>query len=245
MSFIPDKGRPADTLEGARRSARDAAELLARERQVRRRLERESEIRDRLIALLVGEVVAHARVVLGWSGLMRREPLDGKAREIALQKIESSGHAQLATVDELVDVAAIASAALSLDCAAVDLGRVARDVARDVGDRRMIVEPDAPPELFVFADPTQLARIVRSLLPAAPDAGPRSFRLALVDEGRTAVVHVRKEPADNRNDVHVAKELVQVYGGNVRLADDGSIVLSLPTCEPPGADPVEGGRGSD
>lgn len=202
---------------------------------MRRRLERESEVRDRLIALLAGEVVAHAQIVLGWSELMRKEPLDGKAREMALQKIEHSGHAQLATVDELVDVAAIASAALRLHCRAVDLVPIVDEVAREVGGGRMVVDPDAPPRVFVFADPAQLCRIVRSLLPAAPDAAPRSFRVAEADDGRAAVVHVEKDGADGRADAHVASELIQVYGGTVRLADDGSIVLTLPTCEPPDA----------
>lgn len=232
MSDTPGKG-PSTHLERERLRARDTADLLAREREVRRRLERESEVRDRLVALLVSEVVAHARIVLGWSGLMRREPLDGRTRDIALQKIESSGHAQLATVEELVDVAAIAAAALRLNCGEVDLTRVVAEVAADVGPSRMSVEAGGPAEALVFADPEQLARAVRALLPTAPEAGPGTFRLALREDEGTVELHVRKAPAEARSDVHVAKQLAELYGGRLRLADDGAIVLSLPASAPP------------
>ena len=108
------------------RTNRDQQELLERERRLRGELESAGAAKDRFIAVLSHDLRAPLNAVLGWTQLLRREPLDQSSRARALAVIEQNAKAQVRLLDELLDAARFADNRAQLEGTTLDLSALVR-----------------------------------------------------------------------------------------------------------------------
>jgi PAS domain S-box-containing protein len=113
------------------RANRDMEDMLARERRLRIQLEQEHIAKDRFFSVLSHDLRAPINAVVGWTQLLRREPLDHAARDRALATIERSAFVQLRIVEELLDISRDGGNA-QLEQAPVVLDEVVRQAVEDV-----------------------------------------------------------------------------------------------------------------
>jgi len=151
------------------RVARDAQELLSRERRVREQLERASAAKDRFLAILSHDLRAPLNAVLGWTQLLQREVLDHNARKRALSTIERNARVQLALIEDILDISRLTEDKLQLVLQPTDVRAV---VARTV-EALVPAAQDAeielaaalePGDYVTFADPKRLGQVVTNLL---------------------------------------------------------------------------------
>lgn len=109
----------------ARRLA-DKDEVIEHQRARIEALERESRTKDKFIAVLGHDLRAPLNAVLGWTQLMRREPLDCVGRERALATIERNARSQAALIEELLDVTRMNEGKLALEISVVDVAGLVR-----------------------------------------------------------------------------------------------------------------------
>ena len=198
------------------RRIRDAGELLSRERDLRRQLQAEKAIRERLLGTMTTEILTQANVAKGWLDLMRREHLDARARETVFSKIAAALDSQVSMLDELVGISPVATGHVNLDLRRVDLVAVARTVAADVGDHRARVV--APNHAVVIADIEHLVRAMRSLI----EASTRDVDLVILQVAPTGgSVQVRFSNAIREDDavLGVARRVAALYGGTLTVTD--------------------------
>lgn len=161
------------------RALADARELLDRERQARLALERDARARDRLLAALAEDVRVPLNAVLGWTELLRSEPLDQGRREHALAAIAANARALLALGDDLLDISR--GERMQLEVRPVDLGGLARAVVdRHVGAasaRGAALTASADTEVVILGDAERLRRAVSSLAMRALHASPPGARV--------------------------------------------------------------------
>lgn len=210
-----------------KRRLRDAEELLARERDVRRQLEGEKTARERLLAMMTTELVTQANVAMGWLDLIRREHLATGARETAFAKVGAALNAQLSMLDELVGMSPAAAGHVNLDCRRVDLATVARTVAADVGDERVHVV--ATETAAVVADIEHLIRAVRSLVDAATRI-TQSVTLYVSVSCDSARVRFSNAIRDCDDALPIARRVAHLYGGDISVTESET-VFTLPLAD--------------
>jgi len=93
----------------------DAAEVIARERELRARAEDESRRKDEFLSLLSHELRTPLNALLTWARVLRRSNLDTAVRDRALEAIERNARVQTKMVEDLIDTSRIAAGTLVLD----------------------------------------------------------------------------------------------------------------------------------
>lgn len=149
----------------------DKEEVIEHQRTKIEALERESRTKDKFIAVLGHDLRAPLNAVLGWTQLMRREPLDTVGRERALATIERNARSQAALIDELLDVTRMNEGKLALEISACDVSLLVRrtieaalpDAARRGIDLSARIEAGAA-AARVAGDRTRLEQIVSNLV---------------------------------------------------------------------------------
>lgn len=81
-------------------------------------------LKDEFLALTAHELRTPLMAVIGWTRILRSRNLDQTAAGKALDAIERSAHAQARLIEDLLDLARIASGKLRLDIRPVDLAAV-------------------------------------------------------------------------------------------------------------------------
>ena len=165
---------------------RDLEELLQRERRLREELASADAAKDRFIAVLSHDLRAPLNAVLGWTQLLRREPLDQSARDRALATIEQNAQAQIRLIEELLDVSRIAGNKMQLERTTLDLtGLVRRSVdavlphATECGvDVNAVIGSG----ILVVGDRRRLEQAMANLLSNALKFTPRGGRVTVVLE---------------------------------------------------------------
>lgn len=161
-------------------------EMLAGERAARSEAERLNRVKDEFVATLSHELRTPLAAILGWVHLLRRG--DGPGVEAACEVIERNARAQVAMIEDMLDVSRIASGKLRLDVQPTDLaGAVAAAVetiapaaaAKGVRIER-IVDPGEAAQ--ITGDPTRLQQIFWNLLSNAVKFTPRGGRVQVVVE---------------------------------------------------------------
>lgn len=204
------------------RRIRDADELLARERDARRKLEAEKIVRERLLALMTCELVTQSNVASGWLSFMRREHLDARAREMAFAKVDAALNAQLSLLDELVGMTPAAVGHVNLDCRRVDVAAIARAVAADVGDDRAHVV--ATEAAVVVADVEHVIRALRALITAAT-RGVQFVRLHVAVDGDYVSVRLSNAIRSDADGLSVARRVATLYGGEIAIEQNETVFL--------------------
>jgi two-component system CheB/CheR fusion protein len=156
----------------AMRAARDLAEEANRAKDV-------------FLAMLSHELRTPLSAILGWAHLLRSEKLDPAKALEAADAIETSGRAQAALINDLLDVSRIVAGKMELDTRPLDLASVvnaAFQAARPDATAKQIrleqsVEAPLPP---ILGDPRRLQQVVSNLLSNAIKFTPSGGQVDVV-----------------------------------------------------------------
>jgi signal transduction histidine kinase len=210
----------------ARRLA-DKDEVIDRQRKMIEALQRDSRAKDKFIAVLGHDLRAPLNAVLGWTQLMRREPLDSVGRERALATIERNARSQAALIEELLDVTRLNEGRLALEISACDIALVVRRTIEatlpEASSRGVRLITQLQSGVTVAGDRSRLEQIINNLVSNAlkftPPGG--SVQVSVAREG----AHARIEVRDTGKGIaaaqlpHVFKWLNQ--GGDARPTREG------------------------
>jgi len=198
------------------RALRDKEELLARERALRAQLEKTDQAKDRFIAILSHDLRGPINSVLGWTQLLRREQLPREARERALETIERSSRAQLALVEELLDLTRITAEKMVLEVVPLDLALTVKRLvdsfvpaAQDAGvalDTDITTSPST-----VFADRRRVAQIVSNLVTNAIKFTPPGGRVTVRVRAEGALALIEVEDTGQGMKPEALGELFECY----------------------------------
>jgi signal transduction histidine kinase/ActR/RegA family two-component response regulator len=165
------------------------AEALERERTANR-------LKDEFLATLSHELRTPLNAVLGWTHILRMPRLDEPARSKALEAIERNARAQARLVEDLLDMASIASGKTRFDLGDVDLAEIVASAVEVMSPSaaakglRLHVDLIPRPAL-TRGDSARIQQIVWNLLSNAikftPTGGQIWVRLALEDGYRLSV----------------------------------------------------------
>lgn len=177
-------GPTSDRLAVLERGNRDKTELLERERRLREDLAAADVAKDRFIGVLSHDLRAPLNAVLGWTQLLRREPLDHAARDRALALIERNAQTQIRLVEELLDISRVASNRRQLERTTLDLSELVRrgvtvvlPIARERG---LELDSVVTEGVVVFGDRARLDQVLANLLSNALKVTPRGGRIIVV-----------------------------------------------------------------
>jgi two-component system CheB/CheR fusion protein len=169
LMFDVDERKRADI---AMREARDVAEKANRAKDV-------------FLAMLSHELRTPLSAILGWAHLLRNEKLDPVKTLEAADAIETSGRAQAALINDLLDVSRIVAGKMELDTRLLDLASVvnaAFQAARPDATAKQIrleqsVEEPLPP---ILGDPRRLEQVASNLLSNAIKFTPADGQVDVV-----------------------------------------------------------------
>jgi signal transduction histidine kinase/ActR/RegA family two-component response regulator len=149
-------------LEAEKRHTREA-------RAAERALAEEKKRLDQFLAVVSHELRTPLNAILGWADMLRRGKLSESQRDRASRTIFSSARHQAEMIEDLLDVARIASGKLRLDRTLIDLGDVVRNAQEvvqagaDLKGIRVVAELGRTVSL-VNGDRARLEQIASNLL---------------------------------------------------------------------------------
>lgn len=269
VTEVAESERPHMGRAELERRLRDSDDLLVRERSIRVRLERTDRAKDRFIAMLSHDLRGPIHAVLGWTELLRRETFGKDARDRALVTIERNARAQLALVEELLDISRLTADKMPLEVTPLDLGVIARRVVEGLVPKAATHEIEltcACEAVTVFADRRRLEQVMHNLLanalkftPAKGAIHARVFRdgehalLEVKDSGRGIESasqetifdsYTQTSDEDNRRGglglgLFIVRQLVELQGGTVEVQSAGVGSGSTFTVSFPAREPAE------
>ena len=208
--------------------------LLETERLARREAESASRLKDEFLATLSHELRTPLTAMLGWSQVLRRTDHDPGLVRQGVEIIERNANIQSQIVEDLLDMSAIASGKLRLDCRPTglrDLLAAAIDAVLPLARTRRIridlILPDG--DLEVAADAARLQQVMNNLLINALKFSPPSSAIRVMMNGRRDQVEI--VVADQGIGMaaeflpHVFERFRQADGSNTRL--HGGLGLGL------------------
>jgi PAS domain S-box-containing protein len=170
--------------ELARRAAVaiDNARLFAIAQKERARAEEANRAKDLFLSTLSHELRTPLTAILGWTRMLRTSTLAPEKREKGLETIDRNARAQVALIEDILDLSRIVTGKLRLELQPVELVSVieaAVDTVRPAIDARNIrlqlaLDPDAA---TVIGDPNRLQQIVWNLLTNAVKFTPRGGKI--------------------------------------------------------------------
>lgn len=172
-------------------------ELLRREQEARAAAESSNRAKDEFLALLSHELRTPLTPIIGFVQLLRRDRLEPRLRDYALEMIERNAQGQSRLVSDLLDVSRIVAGKLALNrepvdlCAAVETAVVAfAGEAREKGIE--LVAALDPQAGSVEGDVDRLQQVVRNLVANAIKFTPAGGRVdvELRREGGQALLSV-------------------------------------------------------
>ena len=163
-------------------------ELLEAERNARIQAQRVARIKDEFLGTLSHELRTPLNAILGWAQILRRRnALDTKDVQHAMDAIERNARAQVRLIDELLDISYIRSGRIRLDVqrvmpqdVIVGALEAVEPAAHAKGIRlEKIIDPLAGP---VSGDPARLQQVVWNLLSNAIKFTPKGGRVQVLLE---------------------------------------------------------------
>lgn len=208
--------------------------LLESERLARLEAEGASRLKDEFLATLSHELRTPLTAMLGWSQVLRRTGHDPALVRQGVEIIERNAQIQSQIVEDLLDMSAIASGKLRLDCTTLALAPLVESAIRAVtpaadARRIRIVFDDLGEGLRVLVDEARLAQVMNNLLTnAIKFSPPRSaVDVALTAEAGQGVIAIRDQGIGMTAEFlpHVFERFRQADGSNTRL--HGGLGLGL------------------
>ncbi len=163
----------------------ERADLLTRERDLRKQAEEADRLKDEFLATLSHELRTPLTSILGWATLVRNGGVDhGENLDRALEIIERNARSQARLIDDLLDVSRIITGNLQLDVHHLNVSPIvtaAIDALRPAADAKEIqIETRLDPaSCLVSGDPNRLRQVVWNLLMNAIKFTPRRGKVTL------------------------------------------------------------------
>ena len=158
----------ATDIDDAKQAATHRERLLAQEQLARQAAEAANRTKDEFIASVSHELRNPLHVILGWTGLLRTGNFEADRRAHAVEVIDRSARAQAALVEDLLDIARVASGKLSLKRDKVDAEAVVRDAVESLRpaavSRGVTLSVRGSEGLEIYVDSARLGQIVSNLL---------------------------------------------------------------------------------
>jgi len=126
-ALAEEKERLGVALADMTRLEESRKQLLVREQTARTAAEQASRLKDQFLAIVSHELRTPLNAVLGWADMLSRRTLEGPLRERAVRGISEAARRQARLIEDLLDVARIASGKMRLDRTFVDLAEVIND----------------------------------------------------------------------------------------------------------------------
>lgn len=180
---------PADLAlleELARRAsvAVDNARLFDMAQTERARAEEANRAKDLFLSTLSHELRTPLTAILGWTRMLRTGALPEDKRVKGLETIERNARAQVALIEDILDLSRIITGKLRLDLQPVELATVveaAAETVRPAADARgvrlqLALDPDAG---TIYGDPGRLQQVVWNLLTNAVKFTPKGGRVSV------------------------------------------------------------------
>ncbi len=169
--------------------------LHAEEREANR-------LKDEFLAMLSHELRTPLTAILGWTRLLRGEPLADVGASHALDVIERNAVAQTKLIEELLDLSRMTTGQLRLEKRRLSLADV---IASTVDDLRVAAEAkevtittSLDPACFVSGDPDRLQQVASNLIANAlkHTAAGGHIEVSLVAARRAGAARTSEKPGD-------------------------------------------------
>jgi len=190
-ALAEEKERLGIALADMTRLEESRNQLLVREQTARTAAEEASRLKDQFLAIVSHELRTPLNAVLGWAEMLSRRALDGPLRDRALRGISEGARRQAQLIEDLLDVARIASGKMRLDRTFVELADV-------VSDALLMAQPSAAVKRIrlsfergvwapkIFGDRVRLEQVTSNLISNAvkftPDGGIVDVRMRRVGD---------------------------------------------------------------
>ena len=210
----------------------------------RREAETANRMKDEFLALVSHELKTPLMSTLAWARKLGSEEIDPSGRNRAVEEIERNVRAQAKLIDEILDLACIATADLRLDLEAVEpasLVKSAIEEQRLRAEQRSIRLETALDESvnMLVVDPVRIVQVISNLLAKAIHFTPRGGHVGVRLEragahARISVIDPTTQAYGERGlDLDIAKALVEAHGGHLsagRLAEEkgSTFTVELP-----------------
>jgi signal transduction histidine kinase/CheY-like chemotaxis protein len=184
-----------DLLARREQDALDRARALESEQKARREAEAANRLKDEFLATVSHELRTPVNVILGWSGMLRRDHSKATQRAHAIDVIHRNARAQARVIDELLDISRIISGKLRMDVDRVELRSVladAVDAVRPAVDAKQIsLETHCHGAPLVFGDVDRLRQVFFNLLTNAVKFTPEAGSIRVEASARNGQAEVR------------------------------------------------------
>ena len=183
--------------EAQQKMERQRTATLEREQAARQAAEALSRAKDEFVATVSHELRTPLNAIFGWVSLLRTSALDPERQKQGLDVIHRNAAAQLALINDLLDMSRVLRGTMRLDMHPVDLGMVV-DAAIDALmptaiARRISVKVSAPHGIaLVSGDQSRLQQIIFNLVSNSLKFTPPDGRIKaqLRTEGDDAVLEI-------------------------------------------------------
>lgn len=168
----------------AHRNNEERERLLVSERAARRAAEAASRAKDTFLATISHELRTPLSPILAWAGILRAANLPRALLDKAVETIERNARIEAQLVEDLLDVARIASGTLRIDRRRLDLAAIVQsaiDVIRPAAEAKGIavaLEGVQEP-MWVAGDPNRLQQVVWNLAANAIKFTPQGGRVTV------------------------------------------------------------------
>lgn len=154
--------------EAQQEAERQRSAALEREKAGRRAAEALSRAKDEFVATVSHELRTPLNAIFGWVTLLQTDTLDAARHKQGLEVIHRNAAAQLALINDLLDMSRVLRGTMRLDMQPIDLGMVV-DTAIDAllptaEARRITVNVSAPRGALVSGDQSRLQQIIFNLV---------------------------------------------------------------------------------
>jgi signal transduction histidine kinase/ActR/RegA family two-component response regulator len=205
-----------DQVLARRRVERLAAELA----QQKTALESAHRLKDEFVATMSHELRTPLNAILGWTRLLKSGRVALPRVSHALETIDRNAVAQVALIDDLLDVSRIITGKLRLNVESVDFPHIVEsslDTLRPASDARgiqihAVIDSHAGP---ILGDPDRLLQVVSNLLSNAVKFTPKGGRIHVHLERASSMVRLTVRD----NGIGIAPEFLPQVFERFRQAD--------------------------
>ncbi|HEX4461547.1 MAG TPA: ATP-binding protein, partial [Polyangia bacterium] len=171
-------------LEQQAAELRDTAVAREREQAARESAESANAMKDEFLAVVSHELRTPLNAILGWAEMLASGKLGSDRVEAAAETIARNARVQARLVEDLLDVSRIIAGKMTVTCAPIDLGAVARRAADTVSpaadDRGVTIEVIVEPgDLEIMGDGARLQQVAWNLLSNAVKFSPAGGRVVM------------------------------------------------------------------
>ena len=176
-------GTMTDVTE-QRQLAEKREALLESERLARQEAEDANRLKDEFLATLSHELRTPLTAMLGWSQVLRRTGYDPALVRQGVEIIERNAQIQSRIVDDLLDMSAMSSGKLRLDCRTVALAPLIESAMQAnaplAESRRIVIRfDDGGEDVHVTADASRMLQVLNNLLTNAIKFSPPRSEICL------------------------------------------------------------------